>query len=126
MAISTEERIIFRFRDELSFWLLDDVSVIDTTNGLEMISDGSFENLSTTAWNQCSYGNISSVNIITGTPRSGSYSYMGGSPSSFNYISQTMDMIIGRMYNISFWLMNNGSLINGAIVSININSSNKD
>jgi hypothetical protein len=122
-ANSTQNTIVFAFRHDTWFWFLDDVSVIDTYNRSDLITDGGFEDFGTADnWNLCSYGYLEfNVSGTQFQAHSGLSSYMSGIAGSFEYLSQTLNTTVGRMYNVSFWLMNGGGPVNGAIVFISNN-----
>jgi hypothetical protein len=94
-----------------------------TSNRSDLITDGGFEDFGTADnWNLCSYGYLEfNVSGTQFQAHSGLSSYMSGIAGSFEYLSQTLNTTVGRMYNVSFWLMNGGGPVNGAIVFISNN-----
>ncbi|CAF1408426.1 unnamed protein product [Adineta steineri] len=90
-----------------SRWNLDDLSIYDSLNNIELIEDGSFEGGSLYAYCEC--GAKFRMNELTArSNHSGSYSYEPSSFFSLIKLSQAVDTIVGRNYNISFWLKNQG------------------
>ncbi|CAF3990295.1 unnamed protein product [Adineta steineri] len=90
-----------------SRWNLDDLSIYDSLNNIELIEDGSFEGGSLYAYCEC--GAKFRTNELTAkSNHSGSYSYEPSSFFSLIKLSQAVDTIVGRNYNISFWLKNQG------------------
>ncbi|CAF1307344.1 unnamed protein product [Adineta steineri] len=93
--------------DEGSQWNLDDLSIYDSLNNIELIEDGSFEGGSLYAYCECG-AKFRTNELTTKSNHSGSYSYEPSSFFSLIKLSQAVDTIVGRNYNISFWLKNQG------------------
>ena len=109
IANRTNPMLIFGFDASSSvYFLLDDVSVIDTNTSVQLLTNPSFENSSASAvgwtpWcgSTCSAGTAGSVtNIGCRTGRCFAGECGGG---SVDYIAQAFSAVIGRRYNITFW-----------------------
>lgn len=91
------------------FALLDDVSVVDTSNpSVELLNNPSFESslsstIGWTTWCASSCSSGTAGNVTVNGCRSGicySGSCNGG---GVDYLAQRFSAIVGRTYNISFW-----------------------
>ncbi|CAF3267648.1 unnamed protein product [Rotaria socialis] len=123
VAIANATRISFAFREDLGFFLLDDVSVVNiNAPSVQLIVNGAFEtgSLSSPWMYYNPYGASvpgfilsNSVNLTwDGIPflaHSGSYCYCDGAVTYADYLSQTFPTKVGDTYNISYWLYNRGS-----------------
>jgi len=118
VATSTNTTMMLAFRQDPSFWCLDDISV--GYNGIQMWRDGGFESSPLTQYYRyCNpSGATSSGTISTNCVHSGSYSFYDGSVGFSDYMSQSFTTVIGATYNISFWLSNLGGTANSALVMI--------
>ncbi len=117
-AVSNETILTFAFRNDPSYWCLDNVSVFDISSKIELIIDGQFNNDSTVGFIRCNpYGNIStSFFLPPAGPYNGKRSFCDGSVGLPDYLSATLNTIIGQIYEVSFWLQNKGHPPNGAQV----------
>lgn len=86
----------FGFRNDFDYWILDDILV---SNGIQnLVINGDFEDgLAYTGWQGANH--LSSMNC-----HSGSYCYYDGNIGSFDYLNQSLSLIIGETYSISFYL----------------------
>ena len=112
--------ITFAFRHARQYWCLDDVSVIDTLSNDELVINGDFENHPSDGFIRCNaYGNTSTSSFMP-PPFSSTVqrSFCDGSVELPDYLSQPLNTEIGKLYQISFWLQNQGNAPNGAQVVI--------
>ena len=119
VAASTSTRMMLGLRNDPSYWCLDDISVVDP-NGVQLWQDGGFEmSPLTTYYTYCNPNGASASGAIsTSCVHSGSYSFYDGSVGYSDYLSQSFTTVIGTSYNISFWLANQGSTPNSALIII--------
>jgi hypothetical protein len=118
-AISTTTILSFAFRQDPSFWAMDDVYVIDTVTSQTINSDPSFESGTSNCCSTCNPSGSSSAGVVTtGCANTGSYCYYDGSVGNPDYLIITLTTVSGRLYSISFWLENIGNPINSATVLI--------
>ena len=106
----TNPMLIFGFDAFTSiYFVIDDVSVVDTNTSVQLLTNPSFESSSASAvgWTPwcvhtclAGFGNVSSVGCRTGRCFLSSCS---GAASSLEYIAQAFPAVIGRTYNITFW-----------------------
>lgn len=109
-ATKTNPVLIFGIDGATSiFVLLDDVSVVDTSNpSVELLNNPSFENslssaIGWTAWCASSCSNGTAGNVTINGCRSG-ICYTGScNGGGVDYLAQRFPAIFGRAYNISFW-----------------------
>ncbi len=118
VATSTNTTMMFAFRQDPSFWCLDDVSV--DYNGVEMWQDGNFDNSPLTQYyTYCNPSGASSSGVISTTCVHGSnHSFYDGSVGYSDYLSQSFTAVVGATYNITFWLANQGSTPNSLLLII--------
>ncbi|CAF0720998.1 unnamed protein product [Adineta steineri] len=117
-ATSTQTILTFAFRNDPSYWCLDNVSVMDISLQTELIINGGFENNPSDGFFRCnSYGN-SSLNLFLASPYpyKGKRSFCDGSVGLPDYLNQRLHTKIGHVYHISFWLQNMGDVLNSAQV----------
>ena len=93
--------ITFSF-DEGFTWYLDNISVIDTSANTELMNNGDFETGSLNAYCVCS-GRLDSIHSRF-PDHSGSYVYDARNMIDSTKLSQALNTIPGRNYNVSFWL----------------------
>ncbi|CAF1128629.1 unnamed protein product, partial [Didymodactylos carnosus] len=120
-ATSNLTTLTFAFRQDPSYWCLDDISVMkyNTSNGSDLISNGGFERGSTINYTLCTpRGSSVSGTVSTRCPRSGNYSYIDGSYAPGDFLSQTFSTIPQHQYQIRFWLSNLGASPNSINVTI--------
>ena len=110
--------ITFAFRNDPSYWCLDDVSVIDISSNIELVTNGGFEDNPSDGFTRCnSYGNSSTTLFIASAyPYNGQRSFCDGSTGLPDYLSQTLNTKTGQTYRVSFWLQNKGNSPNSAQV----------
>jgi hypothetical protein len=110
-VILTSVYLIFGFRHDKSQWALDKITVNDTTTGDNIILDGDFEsNYLLLHYQYCILSNTRNANpqILFDIPYSGDFYYDDQTVNGMTYISQKLNVIGGRYYNISFYLENRG------------------
>jgi hypothetical protein len=120
-VISKSMYVIFGFQNNLKSWALDNISVIDTTEQKEMFTDGGFEsNYLTQSYSQCILSNTrsSTSDILFDIPYDGDFYYNDQTFGGMNYLSQQINIIGGRYYNISFYLENRGYINNSFILLV--------
>ncbi|CAF1593401.1 unnamed protein product [Didymodactylos carnosus] len=107
------------FRNDANYWFLDDVSVKKIGNTTNLIVNGGFETGDITGWDYTdpygvSYrGTATSMGYYTGA-----YSYTGGESYAVDFISQTFNVTIGAVYNVSYWLTGQGGTYSIANITI--------
>ena len=87
----------------------------------ELLVNGGFETGSYSSWIYCNPSSSSAAGTIESTSshftynsytyaaHSGSYYYLDGAVGNADYLSQIFPTTIGDTYNISFWMLNQGS-----------------
>jgi hypothetical protein len=117
-AISNQTIITFAFRNDPSYWCLDDVSVIDLSSKTELVINGNFENNSLDGFFRCdSDGSISKGSALALSQfYNGKGLFCDGSVALPDYLSQILNTKIGQVYRVSFWLRNLGNAPNSAQV----------
>jgi hypothetical protein len=119
-ATSTTTILSFGFRQDPSWWAMDDVYVIDTVTSQTINNDPSFESGSLSLC--CTMCNLSSGSvggqISSSYPHTGIYNYYDGSIGNLDYLIMTLTTVSGRVYSVSFWLKNLGGPTNSATVLI--------
>jgi len=114
--------IVFGFMQQMNYWYLDDIKVIDTVTGLIVNKDGGFESNNLRA--HYSYCSLSQSNIQNGgtitndNPLTGSYSYQDAAKYAPDYLIQSFETVGGRWYNVSFAVGNGGKPPNLAFALI--------
>jgi hypothetical protein len=123
-AVDNETMITFAFRQDPSYWAIDDISVIDETSGIEVLQNGNFENAIFAPFSYCdqSGSNITFSTYSSGNqfPNSGSYAFIDYTANAPDYISQMLIMTIGQVYNVTFWLQNGGGPSNSFMVMMSV------
>lgn len=112
---------MFGFRHDNQSWSLDKISFNDTTTEQDLIQDGDFEsNYLTKYYSQCILSNTRSsvTDILFDNPYSGDFYYNDQTNVGMTYLSQTISVIGGRYYNISFYLENRGYANNTFILLV--------
>jgi hypothetical protein len=106
-AVSHTSIITFSFKKGWN-WYLDNVSIRDTISNVELIEDGGFE--SGTMYAYC----VCDSNLQRTKPTTARYSHTGSYVCEVkNFFSavqlaQSVNTIVGRSYNVSFWLQSQG------------------
>jgi len=122
----TTATLTFSFRNDPSFWYLDDVSVTNSS-GQQFLLNGGFEQGTLADWVYCNPNNaIYSGSVYNANANgssyifvhSGSYSYADGSVGSPDYLSQTFNVIPYHVYTVSFWLSEYGGNMSFAWITI--------
>ena len=119
-ALSSNDTIVFSFRDNSSYWCLDDLSMIDINSKVRLIENGGFENGVLTPFRFCSDYNSNQSDVLpTNTnQRSGVYAFCYKPTSYVDYLIQNLNTTKGQIYNISFWINNRSGPINKLNVSV--------
>ena len=108
-AVSTELTIQFILREDVTNWLIDDVSI--TQGNSELLINGGFES-NLTGWTvTSSIGNVSvtplAMNLPSAAHTGNTYLHSEGRSTS-DRIKQTVNVIQGQNVNISFWWLDQG------------------
>ncbi|CAF5036925.1 unnamed protein product [Rotaria sp. Silwood1] len=112
-AISNRTTLAFGFRQDPSYWCMDDVSVTPYGASSNLIINGRFETGSLSPFATCApLGFYASGTISRSYPRTGNYSYYDGTTGRGDYLFQTFITVPQNYYTISFWLQNLGSIPN--------------
>lgn len=122
VAIANITRISFVLRRDFGYFGIDDISIRDTTaSGVELLSNGGFENGSFSSWIHCVQAGSLAIGSVQSTAsgisyngypfvaNSGNYYYLGGATVNAEYLSQTFSSIIGHTYTFSFVYVYYGS-----------------
>ena len=119
-AVSNRTVLTFAFRQDSSYWCLDDLSFIEMSSKKNLIMNGGFERNPPKEFFRClSNGSQSTHSLpISIESHSGRQSYCAGSVHLPDYLSQKISTKIDDLYEISFWLANNGDAPNAAKVII--------
>ncbi|CAF4289755.1 unnamed protein product, partial [Rotaria sordida] len=123
-AISNITTLTFAFRQDPSFWCLDDISVIqyntsNIRNTSNLIGNGDFEKGALVNYSLCTPSDRNPTgSVYSGCAHAGNYSYYDGSYAPGDYLSQTFATIPQQQYQISFWLQNMGSAPNFINVTV--------
>ena len=110
--------LAFQLRNDASYSSIDDVTVYN--RGVQMLANGDFESgFASPGWT------LSSPNGACGTPgavsnitsRTGTYSFKDGSTGCADQIAQSIPVIGGQIYIVSFWiqLLGSGSGITASV-----------
>jgi hypothetical protein len=110
-ATLSSTNISFAFRNDPTFFLLDDVSVTSSLNPtVNLIQDGGFEQgarfeNAPPGWTFVSFGGASDGSeACECAARTGSFGYTMSNRYAYNAITQAIDTDIGASYKIDFWL----------------------
>ena len=118
----------FVVREDPAFLFLDDVAVFDVTTGtpVTLLNPG-FE-LGVVGMNQPvdwtylnSFGAASAGVVANNGPRSGSNNYYDGAVQAYDGITQSVSIVAGDTYDISFWLKDDSMLTTFSRLSNNGN-----
>jgi len=117
-AVSTRTITKFAFQHDQSYWCLDDVSVIDISSKTELVTNGHFENNPSDGFLRCNSYDDSSTTLFlpSSHTHNDTCSFYNGTVDLPDYLSQTLNTKIGQVYQISFWLQNNGDAPNSVQV----------
>jgi hypothetical protein len=115
--------LMFEFTTVWGSWYLDDVSVIESGIGQEIIDNGGFETGNLGAkWNFCDsrYPWITVGAVVNHTSHSGSYSYESQDTSngSEEFLTQIFRIKANTRYTIEFYLLYNGDPTSAVVTLI--------
>jgi hypothetical protein len=120
-AVANETMITFAFRQDPACWAIDDISVKDEISGIEVLQNGDFENETFAPFSYC---NQQGVNVAIPSPgnqsHAGLYAFVDCIPYAPDYISQMLILTIGRVYNVTFWLLNADGPPNSFMVMMSV------
>ena len=93
------------------YLVIDDVSVVDTTNSsVQLLTNPSFENSTSgptgwTVWCASTCNTGTAGNVTNSVCRTGTCYKSGcsGGAGNVDYLGQAFSAVIGRTYNITFW-----------------------
>ncbi|CAF3051006.1 unnamed protein product [Rotaria sp. Silwood2] len=101
------------------YWLLDDVSVNDTVNNVNILVNGGFETGDFTGWTQyCATNANCGTNdygqITTSPCHLGTYCYVDkcGDKNAYDYLIQSFSTVSGNTYILTFYLKVNTDTMN--------------
>jgi hypothetical protein len=119
-ASTTQLKVSFGLRQDPSYWVLDDVYIVDTVTGLTVNNDPSFETGSLAACcSQCNtFNSPYGGQVISYYPHTGNYDYEDGAVTNPDYVTMTMNIVANRAYNITFWLQSFGGTPNCALLIV--------
>ncbi|CAF1392098.1 unnamed protein product [Rotaria sordida] len=109
-ATSNRTLLSFAFRQDPSYWCLDDISVKLNNTNTNILVNGDFETGVLTGYSICNQnssrfsGGISAIQCA----HNGQHGFYDGSYANFDYLWQVLTTIPGKYYEISFWLLNLG------------------
>lgn len=89
------------------YWYLDDISVVDILTDTELIDNGDFESRTLDTYCSC-WGYVTPTNNKF-PEHSGLYAYAPFALSEPSKLSQSLNTIPGRKYNVSFFLNHRNS-----------------
>jgi hypothetical protein len=95
--------LAFGFREDPTYWHLDDVSVVYSG---PLIINGGFETGDFTGWTQS--GNTGSTSVNSANVHSGTYAAELGPVGSDGFLSQTFGTTPGANYTLDYWLEHDG------------------
>jgi hypothetical protein len=110
VANTTWITVTFTLEDPHAFWLLDDISLVDTSRRVDVLDDGDFETGKLGRWVRCTQkpSNVSSGVTSNGlfTAHTGVYFYASAPHSQPDYLSQEVATYLKHVYELTFWLAN--------------------
>ena len=120
LSTASSITLTMAFRQDPSYWALDDISVTLSAGGPNLVQNPGFETGTLNGYYAfCNPSSSSAAGTVTGSnARSGTYCYYDGSVGNPDYLSQTMAAIPNTYYTISFWLWNLGGPSNSATVIV--------
>ncbi|CAF1278760.1 unnamed protein product, partial [Rotaria sordida] len=118
-AISNRTTLTFAFHHDPSYWCLDDISVTKINNTVNLIVNGGFETGSASSYSLCEPSGANPTGYVSREcPHTGLHNFYDGSYLPGDYLSQSFTTVIGKDYEISFWLRNLGLIPNWIKVSV--------
>jgi hypothetical protein len=125
-ATNAVTNISFAFREDPAFLILDDISVIDlTTPSGNLLVNGGFETGTASSWVVLNtFGATFAGVVLAGVARTGTFAWYDGSVQGYDGITQSIATNVGELYEISFWLNDNGPLTTFSRLSTNGNVTN--
>ena len=124
MAVAPTTNISFAFRNDPAFLLLDDVTVTHLA-GPNLLVNGDFESgvvgdNAPVGWTYLNAFGAGAAGIVLNfLPHSGSNDYFDGAVQAYDGITQSINTNIGSIYDIDFFLFDNGPLVTFSRLSTN-------
>ena len=113
--------LFFGFRHDLRSWAIDQITFVDVLTNENLLADGDFEsNFLSLHYSRCllSSSGSSSGEILFDLPQSRDFYYSDQTRLGMSYLIQSLDLIGGRYYNLSFFLENRGYPTNSFLLFI--------
>jgi hypothetical protein len=110
-VITRQISLFFGFRHEQRSWSIDQIQLVDRTTNVDQIRDGNFEsNYLLQSYSRCILSNTRSSDgdIVFDLPYSGDFYYNDQTSVGMTYLIQSVNVVGGRYYNLSFVLENRG------------------
>jgi hypothetical protein len=124
VAVATTTNLSFAFREDPAFLFLDDVSVTDLTNPSgELVVNGGFE-AGLGPWVALNTFGATFAGVIGAGGHLSANAWVDGSVQAYDGLTQSIATNIGDLYHISFFLNDNGPLVNFQQLSTNGNVTN--
>lgn len=121
-ATSTATALTFGFREDPSFWELDNVSVT-TGGGPNLVTNPGFESGST-GWTPLNnYGAAYAGFVSSSCGVGGSACWYDGSVQAYDGLNQSIATTVGHLYSVSFYLTDIGGLTTAQHLSTNGDTS---
>ena len=120
-VIAQRVTLLFGFYHDTRSWAIDQISMIDKTDGSDVFVDGDFEsNYLTQSYERCILSSTISASgdILFDLPFSRDFYYHDQTNGGMTYLFQSVDVIGGRYYNISFYLENRGYRSNSFVLIV--------
>ncbi len=114
-AAQATTTLSFQFREDPSFFYLDDIVLTHNGAGSNLLTNGDFEGGTFTdpvagspqpnGWTYLNLFNAPFAGEVSNdNPHSGLFNYVDGSIGAYDGITQSISTIVGDSYTLSFWL----------------------